>query len=79
MLYIVVLVFVAICAYTGYGLLRKDTKYQEYVEAKGIKAFFISVALAVALGALHYLVFVQTLLTSKKNGTTNTSRDNDKV
>lgn len=79
MLYIVVLIFVAACAYTGYGILQKDTRYQEYAEAKGIKAFAISVGLAVALGALHYLVWVQTLLTSKKNDANQSNRDNNKM
>lgn len=79
MLYIFVLIFVAICAYTGYGILQKDTRYQDYAQAKGIKAFFISVALAVALGALHYLVWVQTILTSKKNDSNQSDRSNDKM
>lgn len=79
MLYLVVLAFVAVCAYTGYGLLRKDDRYQEYSEGKGIKAFLMSVCLAVMLGALHYLVWLQTILTSKKNDSNKSNRNNDKV
>ena len=79
MLYIVVLIFVAVCAYTGYGLLRKDDRYQQYADAKGIKAFFISVGLAVVLGALHYIVWLQSVLTAKKNASADTNRNNDKV
>lgn len=79
MLYIVVLCLVAVCAYTGYGLLRKDDRYQEYAEAKGIKAFLMSVFLAVMLGALHYLVWLQSVLTAKKNDPNKSDRSNDKV